>query len=233
MTPTTAEHARPTRSTESRSPAEDAPNPGSAAAESRQRILAAAARNIAELGLAGVRMATIAREAGVSTALLHYHFDTKERLFAEVLAYSYERSAELDQAALDSAGPSAAGQLSAYLDRCLPVDQVLEEAWLLWQELDLLCLRQPELAPMGNELYARLYRKVVEIIDAGVASGEFMPTSDPHSIAEAAVALCDGLGTRVLSGDPALTLDDARRVLAHTVGGLLGIDGPLPWTRTT
>jgi AcrR family transcriptional regulator len=229
MTPTTTERARSTRPESTRP---DRADVAQTAVESRQQILAAAARNIADLGLAGVRMATIAREAGVSTALLHYHFDTKERLFAEVLAFSYERSAELDQAALDSADASPAAQLSAYLERCLPVDKVLEEAWLLWQELDLLCLRQPELATMGNELYARLYRKVVDIIEAGVEAREFTPTSDPHSIAEAAVALCDGLGTRVLSGDPDLTLDDARRILAHTVGGLLGFGGPLPWTAT-
>jgi AcrR family transcriptional regulator len=217
MTPTTAERDRSTASVTSQP-----------AVESRQRILAAAARNIADLGLAGVRMATIAREAGVSTALLHYHFDTKERLFAEVLAFSYERSAELDQAALDRAGDSAAARLSAYLDRCLPVDAVLAEAWLLWQELDLLCLRQPDLATMGNELYARLYSSVVDIVEAGVASGEFAPTSDPHTIAEAAVALCDGLGTRVLSHDPNLSLDDARRIVAHTVGVMVGYAGPLP-----
>jgi AcrR family transcriptional regulator len=217
MTPTTTEAGRSAT-----------PAPPHPAADSRQRILAAAARNIADLGLAGVRMATIAREAGVSTALLHYHFDTKERLFAEVLGYSYERSAELDQAALDRAGDSAAAKLSAYLDRCLPIDDVLAEAWLLWQELDLLCLRQPELATMGNELYARLYRKVVEIVESGVASGEFTPTADPHSIAEAAVALCDGLGTRVLSGDPTLTLADARRIVARTLGVVLGYVQPLP-----
>jgi AcrR family transcriptional regulator len=215
MTPTTTER---TRSTGSEAPA----------AESRQRILAAAARNIAELGLAGVRMATIAREAGVSTALLHYHFDTKERLFAEVLAFSYERSAELDQAALDQAGGSAAARLSAYLDRCLPIDETLAEAWLLWQELDLLCLRQPELATMGNELYARLYRTVVDIVESGVTSGEFAPTSDPHSIAEAAVALCDGLGTRVLSRDPNLSLADARRIVAQYVGAMVGYGRALP-----
>jgi AcrR family transcriptional regulator len=217
MTPTATGHQRPAR-----------PEAPQTAAESRHRILAAAARNIAELGLAGVRMATIAREAGVSTALLHYHFDTKERLFAEVLAFSYERSAELDQAALDRAGHSAAAQLSAYLDRCLPVDDVLAEAWLLWQELDLLCLRQPELATMGNELYARLYRRVVDIVESGVSSGEFAPTSGPHSIAEAAVALCDGLGTRVLSRDPDLSLEDARQIVAQTVGVMVGYGRPLP-----
>jgi AcrR family transcriptional regulator len=216
----------PTRTARGRSA--DSCSPQQPAPDSRQRILAAAARNIADLGLAGVRMATIAREAGVSTALLHYHFDTKERLFAEVLAFSYERSAELDQAALDRAGDSAAAKLSAYLDRCLPIDDVLSEAWLLWQELDLLCLRQPELATMGNELYARLYRKVVDIMRSGVGSGEFAPTADLHSIAEAAVALCDGLGTRVRSGDPTLTLGDARRIVADNVGVMLGYSRPLP-----
>jgi AcrR family transcriptional regulator len=221
MTPTTTPAAAQRAQT-------DGPAAAPAAAESRQRILAAAARNIADLGLARVRMATIAREAGVSTALLHYHFDTKERLFAEVLAFSYERSAELDQAALDRAGSSAAARLSAYLDRCLPVDDVLAEAWLLWQELDLLCLRQPELATMGNELYARLYRSVVDIVEAGIASGEFEPTADLNSIAEASVALCDGLGTRVLSRDPNLTLDDARRIVASNVGVMVGYGGPLP-----
>jgi AcrR family transcriptional regulator len=200
----------------------------SASQETRTKILAAAATNIAELGLAHVRMATIAREAGVSTALLHYHFETKERLFAEVLAYSYERSAELDHEALDRAGDSMAARLSAYLDRCLPIDATLAEDWLLWQELALLCLRQPDLAQLGTDLYDRLYRSVVDIIEAGVASGEFTLTADPHSIAEAAVALCDGLGTRVLSGDPQLTLTDARRIIALSVGVLVGSNGPLP-----
>jgi AcrR family transcriptional regulator len=196
--------------------------------DTRHKILAAAATNIADLGLARVRMATIAREAGVSTALLHYHFDTKERLFAEVLTYSYERSAVLDQAALEKAGTSMAARLSAYLDRCLPIDQTLAEAWLLWQELALLCLRQPELAEVGTDLYARLYGSVIEILDAGVASDEFTLTADAHSIAEAAVALCDGLGTRVLSRDPQLTMADARAIVALSVGVLVGYGGPLP-----
>ena len=63
---------------------------------------------------------------------------------------------------------------------------------------------------------------------SGVASGEFAPTSDPHSIAEAAVALCDGLGTRVLSRDPNLSLADARRIVAQYVGAMVGYGRPLP-----
>ena len=47
-----------------------------AAADARDKILAAAAECIVRDGLAQVRMAGIARAAGVSSGLLHYHFDT-------------------------------------------------------------------------------------------------------------------------------------------------------------
>ena len=50
----------------------------------------------------------------------------------------------------------------------------------------------------------------------------------PRMVAETAVALCDGLGARVLANDPNLTLADARATLAATVGTLVGHDGPLP-----
>lgn len=196
--------------------------------ETRAKILAAAGANIAELGLARVRMATIAKQAGVSTALLHYYFDTRERLLAEVLTYSYEQSAELDHLTLDRAGSSMAARLSAYLDRCLPIDPRLAENWLLWQELTMLCLRRPDLAPVGTDLYGQLYGHIAAIVAAGVESKEFTPIADAHSIAEASVALCDGLGTRVLSHDPNLTMADARRIIALSVGTLVGYGGPLP-----
>ena len=75
-------------------PAHDVP-------DTRTRILEATAQCIADDGIAAVRMATIAKAAGVSTALLHYHFATKEHLFESVLRYSYESTTVLDQAPSD------------------------------------------------------------------------------------------------------------------------------------
>ena len=66
-----------------------------AAEDARARILASAAECLVRDGLANARMARIAAGAGVSAGLLHYHFDTKELLFGEVLRYSHEVSAEL------------------------------------------------------------------------------------------------------------------------------------------
>src|ERR1700755_76756 len=80
----------------------------------REKIVAAAARVIAEQGLAGVRMAGIAKAAGVSTGLLHYHFDTKERLFAEVLVWSDKRSSVVDQEAGRDDGRRPPERLAAY-----------------------------------------------------------------------------------------------------------------------
>jgi AcrR family transcriptional regulator len=199
-----------------------------AAAEARTRILSAAADCIVRDGLAQVRMASIARTAGVSAGLLHYHFDTKELLFGEVLKYSHELSAELNQRAMASAGEGPAERLSSFLDRCLPSDQQRADEWLLWQELALLCIRDPHLAKVGADLYEDLYATVADIVRDGVASGVFVTSLDPRFVAETAVALTDGLGARVLAKDPNLGIEEARTTIATSVGILVGHDGPLP-----
>jgi AcrR family transcriptional regulator len=199
-----------------------------AAAEARTRILAAAVDCIVHDGLAKVRMASIARRAGVSAGLLHYHFDTKEHLFGEVLKYSHEASAELNQRALADAGEGAAERLSSFLDRCLPSDQQRADEWLLWQELALLCIRDPHLAKVGAELYEDLYVTITDIVADGVDAGVFETTLDPRLVAESAIALTDGLGARVLAGDPMLGIDEARSTIATAVGVLVGHPGPLP-----
>jgi AcrR family transcriptional regulator len=199
-----------------------------AAEDARNRILVAAADCIVRDGLARVRMAGIAKAAGVSSGLVHYHFDTKEQLFAAVLSYSAEVSHALTQQALEQAGARPAPRLSAFLDRCLPSDERLTRDWLIWQELDLLTIRRPQLAKVGAEVYETLYRSMADIITAGVEDGVFaLPSADARVVAEAAVALCDGLGARVLAPHD-LPLDEARAMVALAVGRLVGHDGPLP-----
>ena len=199
-----------------------------AAEEARTRILAAAATCIVRDGLAQVRMASIARTAGVSAGLLHYHFDTKELLFAEVLRYSHEVSAELNQRALASAGEGPAERLSSFLDRCLPSDGQRADEWLLWQELAVLCIRDMRLAEVGADLYEDLYATTADIVREGLSSGVFHTQLDARWIAETAVALTDGLGGRVLAKDPNFGIEEARATVATTVGVLVGHEGPLP-----
>lgn len=199
-----------------------------AAADARTRILDAAVDCIVRDGLAQVRMASIAKTAGVSSGLLHYHFDTKELLFGEVLTYSHAMSTELNDRALEDAGDGPAERLSSFLDRCLPSDEQRAHEWLLWQELALLCVRDPHLAKVGAGLYEDLYVTIAAIIRDGVEQGVFATALDPRALAETAVALTDGLGERVLANDPNLGLEQARSTIATMVGVLVGHDGPLP-----
>jgi len=54
------------------------------AAKTRAEILEAARETFAALGYEGATMRRIADEAGVDSALISYHFGTKEQLFVAV-----------------------------------------------------------------------------------------------------------------------------------------------------
>ncbi len=200
-----------------------------AADEARQRILVAAADRIVHVGLAQVRMAAVARSAGVSSGLVHYHFETKERLFAAVLSHTSALSQALTEDALARAGTHPARRLATLLDRCLPIDARLTRDWLLWRELDLLCMRQPDLADVAAHFYGTLHLSAADIVVSGIERGVFdLDLEQALPVAKTAVALCDGLGFRILALGSGLSLDEARQMVALSVGRLVGHDGPLP-----
>jgi len=207
------------------------PNRRDLAAEAaRKRILVAAADCIVSDGVANVRMAGIAKAAGVSSGLVHYHFATKEQLFIDVLSHTSAIANTLTERALERAGTHPAPRLSAFLDRCLPSDERLAHDWRLWQELDLLYLRQPALAKVGFEVYETFYVSVTDIITAGIEAGVFdLDAGEARTVAETAVALCDGVGARVVAPGPKLLLDEARTMVLRAVGRMVGHAGPLPW----
>jgi AcrR family transcriptional regulator len=175
----------------------------------RERILAAAVRRIASEGIDEVRIARIAMDAGVSSALVHYHFDTREALLAEALEYSYERAGDVRISTGELPAASHAERLSAMIEQCLPSTPALEEDWVLWVELWLRAVRHPELRPVAERLYARMREWFASEIAAGVHDGEF-GRCDPDEIADRTLALIDGFGLRTLIGDTAVPLERAR-----------------------
>lgn len=67
------------------SKAEDRAGPAVTASDARQRILQATMRCFRAYGYEKSSMKLIAAKAGVSQTLLHYHFQTKEKLFASAI----------------------------------------------------------------------------------------------------------------------------------------------------
>jgi AcrR family transcriptional regulator len=188
----------------------------------RERILAAAVRQIAEEGIDGVRIARIAMAAGVSTSLVHYHFDSRDALLAEALDYSYTHAGDARISSGELPPSSHAQRLQSMIDQCLPTSDALQDDWVLWVELWLRAVRNPDLRPVAEELYARLHAWFADEIAAGVKTGEF-GACDPDQVADLVLALLDGYGIRTLIGDSAVSIERARQEVAAVLAGKLGL----------
>jgi AcrR family transcriptional regulator len=180
----------------------------------RERILDAAVERIASDGIDAVRIARIAMDARVSTALVHYHFATREALLAEALEHSFETAGVVNE----QPGGDAVSRLRAMVEQCLPLPGEQERDWVLWVELWLRAVRHPELRPTAAKLYARMHEWFREAIE----EGGFGPV-DANAIADRTLALIDGFGVRALLGDPAVPLERAREEVWHALAGELGL----------
>ena len=158
-------------------PTASTPRPRGRPGGGRERILDVACELISSQGMDDVRVARIARAAGVSTALVHYHFATREALLGEALRHSYARAAAARTSLRAGAGSSAARLLARMIEHCLPVPGRLEREWVLWVELWLRAVRHPGLQDVAHELYARLHDWFSGVIEEGVARGEFRSTT--------------------------------------------------------
>jgi len=188
----------------------------------RERILAAAVRRIAGEGIDGVRIARIAMDAGVSPALVHYHFDSREALLAEALDYSYERAGDARISTGELPAASHLERLHSMIGQCLPETPALAEDWVLWIELWLRAVRHPEMRPVAEELYGRLRTWFAEEIAAGVADGEFA-ACEVDDVADRTLALLDGYGVRTLIGDSSVPLERARAAVEAALARDLGL----------
>ena len=159
-------------------------------------------------------------DAGVSTSLVHYHFETREALLAEALEHSYEVAGD---ARIDEREwPDHTTRLAAMVDQCLPFEGVLERDWILWVELGLRAVRHPELRPTAARLYERMHEWFADAIAAGIEAGEFQQ-ADADALADRVVALCDGYGVRALIGDPQLDVERARSEVWASLAAELGL----------
>jgi AcrR family transcriptional regulator len=191
---------------------------GSGKRSAREQILDAAVERIASDGIDDVRIARIAMDAGVSTSLVHYHFESREALLAEALEHSFELAGDVRIGEGEGEAVSHAHRLATMVDQCLPYPGSLERDWILWVELWLRAARRPELRPTAARLYERMHRWFADAISDGVAAGEFADC-DVDALTDRALAMLDGFGIRALVRDPAVSLDWARgqvwRVLAE------------------
>jgi AcrR family transcriptional regulator len=185
----------------------------------RPAILAAAAEVISERGVIGTRIADVAERAGTSPPGVLYWFASKDELLAEALIYSDERFYEELAEALEQA-PTARGRLRLLIERW-PADGDGEA--VLWMELWVRALHDPELAATRERLDRRWREFLADVIRGGQASGEF-GAADADELAVVLGALMDGFAIQVALRDPTAAIERVRERCLALAGAQLGCE---------
>ena len=200
------------------------PKPGKAGKDRRQEILAAAAQVITDRGLAETRIQDIAETCGVSTGLILYYFESKDRLLVEALTYANDQfylrlSRELRK------NPSARAQLDRLIELSvpglLPEFSFLDE-WALWVEIWVRALRDPEMAKEHEVLNRRWRRSIADIVRHGRSTGEFPEGLDADELGIQIGAVVDGLAIQVLMDHGDVSPEDMLRVSRDVSAKLIG-----------
>jgi AcrR family transcriptional regulator len=159
----------------------------------REEILRATVAQIAERGVGAIRVADVAAALEISTALVFYHFRSKDRLVAEAFAYAARR--DLDRLAeVAGSGGTARRRLVRALRLYHPSGSAAP-GWRLWIDGWSAALRTPELRRVCKRLDLRWRDTIAGLIAEGVAAGEF-DCPDPEAAAWRITALIDGLSVQ-------------------------------------
>ena len=145
-----------------------------AANERTTGILEAACRVIVREGSHGLRMAGVAQEAGVSKALVHYYFSTRQELMHSAFAFSVSRwhaAVEAELVGAETGRERVERILLAGVESDLP----FSEQKVLWNEVWSSLRSDETLRPMVERSYRASIDRLVELIEEGRADGS-IPT---------------------------------------------------------
>jgi AcrR family transcriptional regulator len=188
-----------------------------------EQILAAACRAIQQRGFANTRIADIAAEADMSTGAIHYWFEVKDEVLIAALKWASAQLFErLEQLAAEA--DSERERLLLLLEHAVPVPGPRRGEYVLWIELWVRALQEPDLLPECEALSRRWRGYFFDAVRRGTDSGEFSPVSDPDDVAERLIAQVDGLGFELLLGYSWTSPERMRERLYGFAAEALGIE---------
>jgi AcrR family transcriptional regulator len=177
-------------------------------------ILDAACRVVIRDGAHGLRMASVAREAGVSKALVHYYFSTRQELMRNAFAWSERRwhvalSREIDDL------PNGAARLERLLLASIDVEHPFGNQRALWNEVWSSLRYDETLHPLVDTAYRAWLDRLVALIEEGHRDGSIPRTVEPAESAWRLAAVGDGLDSMLYL--ELLDRAKAHELMLHTV----------------
>ncbi len=197
-------------------------------ARTRQRILDAAAAVFREQGYAGARLSDIAERAGLQTASLYYHFDSRDELVAEILRLGVETAWDHVRDAVDALPPDAgaldrlAAAVRAHTLAVLELsDYASAQARIVGQ-----VPRELRAAHLDDQRRYGAYWN--DLLAAAVASGELRPGADLFVTRMLVLGALNWTAEWYAPGRGAAATDVADQAVALVLHGLAASRAPEP-----
>ncbi len=158
----------------------------------KNQILDAAMQVFARLGFHKARMDDVAQEAGVSKGLLYWYYKNKDALIAAILDRLFSQEMRHLHNALATPGPVtdrllALGRESA--QHMLSLKFLVPIAF----EFYALAGRNAHVRSALQRYYAQYRQNLTQLIEEGIASGEFRADTQAEAVAQTIIALFEGL----------------------------------------
>lgn len=164
---------------------------------------------INEIGLAGsldVTVGQIAKRAGMSTALAHYYFESKDAIFLAAMRHILSEFARLVHE--EMAGTQThAEKLEAIVDASLGKEQFADDVVTAWLVFYVQAQHSSEAARLLKIYVRRLHSNLVHCLRG------FVSRAQAQEIAQGTAALIDGIYIRHALQNAAPTRVEARRMV--------------------
>lgn len=166
--------------------------------ERRSQIVAGLAEVMAERGYAKASVRAIARAAGLTPGVVHYHFESKQQILIALI----ETLAETVRARLESGGASPGDRLHAAIDALVGTGAGVEtRAVACWVIVGAEAIREPAVRDLYQAVVQRLIAEFEGLLrEAMQKEGGSGATARPAAVA--IVAAIEGF-FRLAAGSPA------------------------------
>lgn len=160
----------------------------------RVEILSATVDQAVRLGMERLRVQDVAASLGISSGLVFYHFDTKDKLLAAALEHAVDRDlARLDRAVAQGSDPL--DRLRRVISSYGPTGKA--PGWTLWIDAWAMALRHPPIRTTLRRLDGRWTVALRDAIVDGTTAGDFTCPVPAATVARIG-GLLDGLSVATL-----------------------------------
>ena len=147
---------------------------------------------MATRGYDGASISEIARSAGLTKGLIHYHFKNKQEILIALLQELGTEHQKILDGTLSEKAKSPVDQMAAFIDFHLSTGTTSNpEVLQCWIVISAEALRQTEIKHEYNKILTQIANLLISIIERGISQKEFYCTS-PEIAASAILATIQG-----------------------------------------